>query len=305
MAVPLIDKLRSLSPGARDLLKKSVPGAPRFVVYSDAWVNGLPPVSDIQGFNVFALSFWRISGVTDMALQWQQFTSSQRAGYLSEYNGAGIQIIVSAFGDTEKPTTWNTDPIVVANNLASWVLQYWVNGVDIDYEDLDAFNNGHGAGEQWLITLTQQLRKSLPQGEFILSHAPVAPWFSPNIWGGGGYLHVHQTVGNLIDWYNIQFYNRKGNVRVHDLAKVSSSSLRPNGLKPHFIKSQLMAVDHNKLVIGKPGRSEDVTNGYVTVWKLHYCVQLAHATGWDAGVMAWEYPYTPTWWIETVRGGVI
>lgn len=28
--------------------------------------------------------------------------------------------------------------------------------------------------------------------------------FTPNRWGGGGYLKVHQQVGSLIDWYNIQ-----------------------------------------------------------------------------------------------------
>lgn len=33
--------------------------------------------------------------------------------------------------------------------------------------------------------------------------------FTPNRWTGGGYLKVHQQVGSLIDWYNIQFYNRK------------------------------------------------------------------------------------------------
>ena len=28
--------------------------------------------------------------------------------------------------------------------------------------------------------------------------------FTPNRWGGGGYLKVHQQVGSLIDWYNVQ-----------------------------------------------------------------------------------------------------
>lgn len=28
----------------------------------------------------------------------------------------------------------------------------------------------------------------------------VAPWFSPDMWHGGGYLQVHRSVGNLIDW---------------------------------------------------------------------------------------------------------
>ncbi len=32
----------------------------------------------------------------------------------------------------------------------------------------------------------------------------VAPWFSPTHYGGGGYLKVHQMVGDMIDWYNVQ-----------------------------------------------------------------------------------------------------
>lgn len=48
VAVPLVDKLRSLTPGARDLLKRSTPAAPRFVVYSDAWVNPLPSTAEIK-----------------------------------------------------------------------------------------------------------------------------------------------------------------------------------------------------------------------------------------------------------------
>lgn len=48
LAVPLVDKLRSLSPGARDLLKKSTPAAPRFVVYDDAWVSPLPTPAQLK-----------------------------------------------------------------------------------------------------------------------------------------------------------------------------------------------------------------------------------------------------------------
>lgn len=47
-----------------------------------------------------------------------------------------------------------------------------------------------------------------PDG-YILTHAPVAPWFSPGKYKNGAYLTVNQKVGNLTDWYNIQFYNRK------------------------------------------------------------------------------------------------
>lgn len=43
---------------------------------------------------------------------------------------------------------------------------------------------------------------------FLISFfAAVAPWFSP-IYTAGSYTKVDQTVGDLIDWYNIQFYNQ-------------------------------------------------------------------------------------------------
>ena len=48
LAVPLTDKLKGLSPGARDLLKKSTPAAPRFVVYDDAWVSSLPTPTQLK-----------------------------------------------------------------------------------------------------------------------------------------------------------------------------------------------------------------------------------------------------------------
>jgi chitinase len=106
------------------------------------------------------------------------------------------------------------------------VSQNDLDGVDVDYEDLNAFNAGDGSAENWLITFTTALRSALPSGA-ILTHArellvgchlslvltviiALAPWFEPNgRWGGGGMLKVDSSVGSLIDWYNVQFYNRK------------------------------------------------------------------------------------------------
>lgn len=48
VASPLVDKLRSLTPEARDLLKRSTPAAPRFVVYDDAFVSPLPSAADLK-----------------------------------------------------------------------------------------------------------------------------------------------------------------------------------------------------------------------------------------------------------------
>ena len=48
LAVPLTDKLKGLSPGARDLLKKSIPATSCFVVYNDAWVPSLPTPTQLK-----------------------------------------------------------------------------------------------------------------------------------------------------------------------------------------------------------------------------------------------------------------
>lgn len=47
-AVPLTEKLRGLSPLARDFLKRSTPVAPYFVAYNDEWLNPLPTAADLE-----------------------------------------------------------------------------------------------------------------------------------------------------------------------------------------------------------------------------------------------------------------
>ena len=54
LAVPLGDKLTSLSPGARNILKRTTPAAPRFVIYSDAWTYPLPSASQLQVNGMFS-----------------------------------------------------------------------------------------------------------------------------------------------------------------------------------------------------------------------------------------------------------
>jgi len=40
----------------------------------------------------------------------------------------------------------------------------------------------------------------------VINPSSCRTWFEPNRWGGGGYLEVHKSVGSMIDWYNVQFY---------------------------------------------------------------------------------------------------
>lgn len=115
------------------------------------------------------LAFLLTSGPADQAANWAALPADQRATLKQQYNAAGVSLVVSAFGETEHPTS--QDPTTVANNLAQFVLNTNLDGIDIDYEEFELVTAQPGVGEAWLTTLTQTLRQQLPQGQFILSHA--------------------------------------------------------------------------------------------------------------------------------------
>ncbi|TBU27275.1 glycoside hydrolase family 18 protein [Dichomitus squalens] len=282
----------------------TVPAAPRFVIYSDKWVSGEtgpPSVDQLTGYNVFALSFLLTSGAADQALEWEEITDDDRSSFKSQYSAAGISLIVSAFGATDAPTSSGADAVTTANNVAAWVKQYQLDGVDVDYEDFDAMDKGDGSAESWLATFSTQIRTQLPKGQYILSHAPVAPWFSvSSTFAGGAYLKVDQTVGDAIDWYNIQFYNQGTDeyTTCDGLLNTSGGSW-PNS---SLFEIAAQGVDLQKLVIGKPAQSAgDANNGFIDPTTLAGCLAQAKAKGWGAGVMVWEFPDAAASWIETVR----
>ncbi|KAG1740045.1 glycoside hydrolase family 18 protein [Suillus lakei] len=288
LSMPLVDTALSA---------RATPAAPHFVIYSDKWVSGEtgpPAVSNITGYNVFALSFWLISGPADQAAEWVLLDNATRASYLTSYHDAGISLIVSAFGSTDAPTSGGYDPTTVANDLAAFVLEYNLDGVDIDYEDFNAMNAENGSAETWLTTFTQALRVNLPQGQYILTHAPVAPWFS-TIYTSGAYLTVNKNVGSLIDW----FYNQ-GTTEYTTCSGLltTSSSTFPNTA---LFQIAAAGVSLDKLVIGKPATTADANNGYMNTTLLAQCVDSAYQQGWDAGVMVWEFPDAAASWIQAVR----
>lgn len=127
------------------------------------------------------------------------------------FNDKGIRLLVSAFGATEQPDTQGADPLQCANDLADYVIKNHLDGADIDYEDSGSFV--HGTGEEWLIKFTKQLRKRLP--DRLITHAPQAPYFEESTYKNGAYMTIHREVGDLIDFYNVQFYNQ-GLKRTYD-----------------------------------------------------------------------------------------
>ncbi|KAI0065523.1 glycoside hydrolase [Artomyces pyxidatus] len=306
-----------------DLIERkedATPAAPHWVAYSDEWIsgeNGPPSTSSISGFNTFILSFLLISGAADQALEWQEISSSDRSTIKSQYASAGIKLLVSAFGSTDAPTSEGEDPVALANTMAAWVKQYDLDGIDVDYEagsgrlkiivrlldvplqDFNAFDGSSGSAEPWLESFTKQLRVNLPQGTYILTHAPVAPWFQANAWSGGGYLAIDQAVGSLIDWYNVQFYNQGSTEYTTCTGLLTQSGGSYPGSSVFEIANN--GVELNKIVIGKPGNSGDADSGYMSPSSLSGCLSTAKSKGWSAGVMTWEYPDAGASWIKTVR----
>ncbi|KAJ6591530.1 glycoside hydrolase family 18 protein [Mycena vulgaris] len=297
-----VTALDGLGQQARDILARATPAAPHWVVYGDQFASGTtgpPATSVVAGYNVFIISFLLTEGAWDKAFEWTTYTDAERATVKAQYAAAGIKLLVSAFGSTDVPTSSRVNPVTMATTMANWVKQYNLDGIDVDYEDFNAFDAGDGSAEAWLISFTTQLRTILPVGTYIVTHAPVAPWFAPNIWGGGGYLKVHASVGNLIDWYNVQFYNQ-GTSEYTTCANLltTSSTTWP---KTALFQIGASGVPLSKLVIGKPATTGAANNGFMSAATLAGCLATAKGQGWTGGAMVWEYPGATAAWIKTVR----
>ncbi|KAJ7662689.1 glycoside hydrolase superfamily [Mycena polygramma] len=268
-------------------------GAPHFVVYAIDTADdapGPPPVDKLTGFNVVALAFLLTDGKpadSSQAEQWQQLDASKRAEVKAAYKEAGIKLLVSFGGETEKPTTSGADPKDTATTVAQWVKDYDLDGIDVDYEDFDAMSKG--TGEQWVIDFTTQLHTELGI-DYLISHAPIAGWFSAprSDLPGGGYRTIHKSVGDMIDWYNIQFYNSPGEDTTCDNLLMKSNSSYLAGSSVFEINSQAQ-VPLEKIVIGKPATEKDAESGYMKAPYLATCAQQAAQKKWTGGIMFWKY----------------
>ncbi|KAF8521408.1 glycoside hydrolase family 18 protein [Hysterangium stoloniferum] len=280
------------------------PQPPHFVAYTDESEFGIPKASDLKGFNTLNLAFLLTSGPADQAQAWTQLSDSQRANLKADYKSNNITLMVSAFGSTESPTTDGKDPTLLAESMASWVRQWDMDGIDVDYEDFEAVGNGQAVS--WLETFTTVLRDKLPAGEFVITHAPVAPWFGK----GQLYARLNTTVGKDIDWYNVQFYSQGTAYTTCDTLVSKSGDPFPGTSILEIVAS---GVPQYKVVMGKPGTAANAgapdfetppnphINGFVETKTLATCMARAKQHGWNGGVMVWEYPDGNSTWIQAVR----
>jgi chitinase len=131
---------------------------------------------------------------------------------------AGKNVLVSFGGDpsTFPSSDWQRcarNVEIVVNNIAAFVKNNGLNGVDIDYEDNAGFQGAYD-GVGLLNSLTSGLATTLPPGRNIITHAPQTAYWDNSgavfTWKTGGiapYVRTWQTVGRQIAWINNQFYN--------------------------------------------------------------------------------------------------
>ncbi|KAI5481514.1 glycoside hydrolase [Pseudohyphozyma bogoriensis] len=117
----------------------------------------------------------------------------------------------------------------------------------------------------------------------------------------GAYLTVHKSVGSLIDWYNIQFYNQGASL----YATCSTTLTEATGI-PGTSVFEIIAsgIPSSKIVIGKPatGLTSDANNGFIDYSAWAECIAQAKAKGWDTGLSVWQWSHPPTDYVDEIWG---
>ncbi|EAR98196.1 chitinase-like protein cluster protein (macronuclear) [Tetrahymena thermophila SB210] len=112
------------------------------------------------------------------------------------------KLLIRLFGSSEFPTSKN--PSTVALSLVQYLnFLPFIDGVCIDYEDEHGIGTGKGA--TWLIDFTKTLKQNLTNRNLIIIYEAQASYFSRQSYPQGGYWLINSQIGNLIDFYDIQF----------------------------------------------------------------------------------------------------
>jgi len=196
---------------------------------------GVPGYGGDLGYNVLNFAFWVsdssnggaavngaaydwqniLSRITDSSLRITLTGSSNptaaelRAGIKAIYAANDIDICISAFGGADHPMGNGANAVTTGQSLATYAKEYDYDCVDVDWEEAYyGYFDADQGGEEWLCSLTSTLNSNLDSTQYI-THAPQAPYFmgSPK-YPLGGYTTVHKNCGDLISWYNVQFYNQ-------------------------------------------------------------------------------------------------
>ncbi|WDE13762.1 glycosyl hydrolase family 18 protein [Thalassomonas haliotis] len=201
---------------------------------------------------------------------------------VSALQASGKQVLLSFGGGTLASETYHQlagNETELAANIACFITDNQLNGVDIDFEDTAAFTGGAGySGVDFLVKLTRALREILPAPQYLITHAPQPPYLASGN-PMGGYVQVMAEAGEDIDWLNVQFYNNP------------PWSAKPPEIVSSYEKyAQLPGLSAEKLLIGLPVTEHDAASGYMPVDKISSdVIRPVQANGTLGGMMNWQF----------------
>jgi chitinase len=272
---------------------------PRNVIYYSRSANPikLPEIASLPYTDVILGFLIPDPTVCKLIADGGAFTDTVRSD-IQTLQAAGKNVLISIGGEVNNDdptwTGWTSakyaafaeNVLGLVSQIVYWVGNLGVNGVDIDFEDSDAFmEDGSGGfvagynGIQFLSDLTSELYQNLPPGS-VITHAPQIPYWNVH-YNSGPYRQINEQVGQYIIWYNTQFYNNS-TYDSNDARKVSWYLTVAEGMPS---TKQLMGVSidplHDEGAIS-PDDIDDMTQNVIMP------LQAQADLG---GVMTWEFAY--------------
>ncbi|WP_068315076.1 glycoside hydrolase family 18 protein [Polycladidibacter hongkongensis] len=292
---------------------------PQLVIYTDNWQASLDKLVGtscsiaIQSF-ICGLTFtptasgMEVTPLVDFPLQ---YTLNNKQIISDAKEGGKRKVLVALGGATLASDTWancaqNVEE--VAQCLADFVKQNNFDGIDIDWEDTEAFTSSNPKYDAvtFLVDLSKALRKNLPAGQYLITHAPQPPYLSPS-WPDQStsktkpapYSDILKSAGDAIDYLNIQYYNNPGDVgstgpeQAHKCAGVGPESPFPTSIVG---LNQQQNLPLQKLILGKPTTEQNAGSGYLETDQL--CSQVIAPLRKNypmmGGAMGWQLAESPS-----------
>lgn len=197
--------LLALSASSANAIDVSAPHYSLYL-YDDVSAGSWPSADKVAPYNRLLLAFWESNGPTAASSSWANLPGDKQQSILNDYHSKGIAVMVSAFGAADSVIGKKKDPVKLAQDLAGWVNQHNLDGVDVDLEDFDSLQNNKDYALDWLSKFYTELSNSL--GGKPISSTPTA-WMYGSVFGSADsvYCKLNKAVGDKISWYNMQLYN--------------------------------------------------------------------------------------------------
>lgn len=241
----------------------------RYVIYYNSTATPLAKAAKAD-FTDIILSFLTLPEKDDDPFELVVPEAMQ--GYLADVaklKAAGKRVLISFGGGDMGPRAWGRivgREAELAKQIAAFVSQHGLHGVDIDFEITEALyappHRRGFDGVALLIALTEALAKALPETALI-SHVPQPPYLDPD-WQGGPYLRILKAVGHRIDWISVQYYNNRG---YDGPPRTHVVGVGDEPFATSYINLVEATIGHgwpsSKLVVGKPVYRDDAASGHL------------------------------------------